>query len=53
MGTFILTFAIIALAMVGLAVGAILGKHPLKGSCGNVYSIKGADCAGCTRRAPR
>lgn len=50
MGTFILTFAIILLAIFGLALGVIFGRPPIKGSCGGVSCIKGGDCGAC--RAP-
>ncbi len=47
MGTFILTFAIILLAICGLAVGLLFGRPPLRGSCGGVTCIRGAACGGC------
>lgn len=31
---FLLSFAVIGLAIVGLGAGALLGRGPLKGSCG-------------------
>ncbi len=47
MSTFILAFTIILLAIGGLAVGVIFGRPPIKGSCGGVSCIKGADCGAC------
>ena len=34
MTLFLLSFAVIALAFLGLGVGVLLGRGPLKGSCG-------------------
>lgn len=55
MSTFLLAFAIILLAICGLAVGVLFGRPPLKGSCGGLNCIKGADCGACSanRRTPR
>lgn len=47
MGTFILTFVLILLAIAGLALGVIFGRAPIKGSCGGVSCIKGGDCGAC------
>ena len=37
---FLLSFAVIALAILGLSVGALLGRRPLKGSCGGDAVLK-------------
>lgn len=50
MAIFLITFGLFLLAFAGLAVGAILGRPPIKGSCGGVSCISGADCAGCKKR---
>ena len=34
MTLFVLSFAVIVLAILGLGAGALLGRGPLKGSCG-------------------
>jgi hypothetical protein len=47
MTTFVLTLCIVLLAIVGLSLGVILGGAPIKGSCGGVACIPGADCAAC------
>ena len=47
MATFLLTLAILLLVQVGLAVGLLAGRRPLKGSCGGVACRKVAACAGC------
>jgi hypothetical protein len=49
MATFLLSFALIGLAIAGLAVGVMVGRAPLRGSCGGV-ACKGASCEACPRR---
>lgn len=39
METFLLSFFVVSLAVLGMAVGALAGRRPLTGGCG------GADCA--------
>ena len=43
MATFLLSFVVIVLAVLGMAVGVLVGRRPLGDGCG------GADCAGCGR----
>lgn len=50
MALFVITFGLFLLAFAGLAVGAIFGRAPLKGSCGGLSCIPGADCAACARK---
>jgi len=45
METFLLAFLVIALAIGGLAIGVIFGRDPIKGSCGGLGCVKGANCA--------
>jgi hypothetical protein len=40
MTLFLLSFAVVALAILGLAAGALLGREPLKGSCGGDAVLK-------------
>ncbi len=47
MNTFLLAFAIILLAIGGLAIGVLFGRPPIKGSCGGVIASKGIDCGAC------
>lgn len=45
MGIFFATFIIMALAVLGMAAGVMLGRSPIKGSCGGLNKIAGIDCA--------
>jgi len=53
MGTFFVTFLVVALAFLGLASGVLLGRKPIAGSCGgkgdSVCSCKDP----CTKRKQR
>lgn len=40
MTLFLLTFVVIVLAVLGLGAGALLGRGPLKGSCGGNAVLK-------------
>lgn len=44
---FIFTLAITLASVAGLAIGVLLGRAPLRGSCGGVTRIKGAACPAC------
>lgn len=48
MTLFLLSFTVIALAILGLGAGVLLGRGPLKGSCGGdpVLNV----CALCRRK---
>lgn len=50
MATLTLVFLIFSLAMAGLGIGVLLGRAPLKGSCGGISC--GA-CQTCPRRKNR
>jgi len=43
----LVTFLFFVLAMAGLGLGVLLGREPLRGSCG------GGACAGCRRNCSR
>lgn len=47
METFLLAFVMILLALGGLAIGVVFGRPPIKGSCGGLNCVKGADCGAC------
>lgn len=53
MTTLFLAFVIILLAIAGLAVGVMVGRAPIKGSCGGLACVKGIDCGLCKARASR
>lgn len=48
MTTFLLTFGILVVLMLGMAVGVIMGRKPIAGSCGGMQALglKG-DCDIC------
>lgn len=50
MQTILLAILVVGLAVIGLSVGVMFGRRPLKGSCGGLTCIKGADCAACPNR---
>ena len=39
MNMFLITFAVMALVIAGMAIGVIMGKEPLKGSCGGIQKL--------------
>jgi hypothetical protein len=45
--TFLLALAIVVAAVVGLSLGVLLGRAPIKGSCGGIACVPGTDCAAC------
>jgi len=45
---FVLAFAITFLAFLGLAAGVLLGREPIKGSCGGL-----GGCGACTKSCAR
>ena len=50
METVFLAVIVVCLSVLGLAAGAIMGRGPVKGSCGGLACIKGVDCAACAKR---
>ena len=44
MSIFIVTFIVMALVMLGMAVGVMMGRRELKGSCGGIGNVNGAEC---------
>ena len=51
MTTFLLAFVLVALAVLGMAAGVLLGREPIAGSCGGLGN--GKACAACTRPCRR
>lgn len=39
MSTFIATFVVIIIAVIGMAIGVILGRPAIKGSCGGLNQV--------------
>ncbi len=54
MTLFLISLVIFLLAMLGMAVGMIAGRSPIKGSCGSLQGIKGLGdaCSGCDKPCP-
>ena len=50
--TFLLTAALSILAIFGLAIGVLVGRPPIRGSCGGLSCV-GLDCATCPSRHRR
>lgn len=50
MATVLLSLAILGLSLLGLALGVLMGREPIRGSCGGVACIGGAECAACAER---
>ena len=50
MTTFFFTFGLLLLIMLGMALGVILMNKTIKGSCGGLNAISGADkCVVCSK----
>ncbi|GAA6193687.1 hypothetical protein DS909_03255 [Phaeobacter gallaeciensis] len=50
MATFFLAFFILALVMIGMSLGVMLMGKTIKGSCGGLNAISGADkCVVCSK----
>jgi uncharacterized protein len=50
MVTFVLAFLLLVLVVAGMAVGAIFTGRTIKGSCGGLNAVAGADrCLACSR----
>lgn len=50
MSTFLLAFGLLLLVMLGMALGVILNGRTIKGSCGGLNAVEGADhCLVCKK----
>jgi len=47
---FIITFAVLVLFLIFMSIGVLLGKDPIKGSCGGLGKIMGSKCDICGDR---
>lgn len=50
MEIFLLSLAVVGVAVVGMAIGVILSNRSLKGSCGGLGAIMGEDCMFCEKK---
>lgn len=48
MEIFLITFIVMAIAVLGMAIGVLLGRSPIRGSCGGLNNIDGLEC-GCSQ----
>ncbi|NND91988.1 MAG: (Na+)-NQR maturation NqrM [Granulosicoccus sp.] len=50
MALFLITFGIMVLAVLGMAIGVIFGRTPIAGSCGGLNAVDGSGtCQSCSR----
>lgn len=47
---FLLSLAVVGIALLGMAVGVILSNRRLQGSCGGLGAIMGEDCMFCDKK---
>jgi hypothetical protein len=47
---FLLSLAVVGIALVGMAIGVILSNRKLQGSCGGLGAIMGEDCLFCDKK---
>lgn len=55
MAFFMMSFLVITFAILGMALGALCGRRPLKGGCGGLNSLAGleAACESCASRCKK
>lgn len=47
---FLISLAVVGIAILGMAVGVILSNRRLQGSCGGLGAIMGEDCLFCDKK---
>lgn len=54
MELFLVSFLIFLLAILGMGLGILAGRPPIKGSCGGLYGVRGlgSGCVACDRPCP-
>ena len=52
LATFVLTFGIFLLVILGMALGAIFRNQPIAGSCGGLGNVSGIEASNCTCKRP-
>ncbi|MFN3986453.1 MAG: (Na+)-NQR maturation NqrM [Rhodocyclaceae bacterium] len=53
MTLFLVTFLVMGIAILGMAVGVLAGRKPIAGSCGGMGKL-GVEChAGCDKPCPK
>jgi len=50
MNTFIVTFVALTLFIFLMALGVLMGRKPLQGSCGGLGKLMGKTCEFCNKR---
>lgn len=50
MEIFLLSLAIVGIALFGMAIGVVISNRALKGSCGGLGNIMGEDCMFCEKK---
>ncbi|MDX1570794.1 MAG: hypothetical protein R3200_09930 [Xanthomonadales bacterium] len=48
MTVFLLSFGIFLIAIIGMAIGALAGREPIRGSCGGL-----GNCGHCRNQCPK
>ena len=53
MSTFLISFAVFGLVVLGMAIGVMAGRKPIGGSCGGLGAV-GLECeGGCDKPCPK
>lgn len=50
MELFLVTFGIMVMVVAAMAIGAIMGRKPIQGSCGGLGKLMGEDCEFCEKK---
>ncbi|MBV1914842.1 MAG: (Na+)-NQR maturation NqrM [Pseudomonadales bacterium] len=47
MATLLFTIIVVFILMALMSIGVIMGREPIKGSCGGINALEGGDCSLC------